>query len=264
MVKIRHIFNWITQQKFSFLAYMTGIIVFLIGIEKVPHEGYSHSELIASLLFAIGVIYDSINILNILHNTIYEKFLYLIFAILTFFTYIQAESFAKHAIYTEVKVNPDFFSTSVAHLSGIFFLPSFFLILANFLVFSIIVASILIISFPLFNRTKKILLSPNLALHSGFYILGFIVVVFGFFNLNFGESKNYIFGKNYVLSHIIAKDFYLNKTCENIPSVYIKYLEDNIVSVTNITYFQNPLLWSSSIDNNVTFTLMKCEQAIQK
>lgn len=264
MDKVKKLVNWIKEQKISFLAYIFGIIIFLYGLEKVPNEGYSHTELIASLLFSFGVILDSINILKTLHNTIYEKILYLFFAVLTFFTYVQAESFAKQTIYSTVKVNPDLFSTSVAHLAGVFFLPSFFLILASFLVFAILAASFLIVSFPLFGTTKKINYLRSSALHSGFYILGFIVVVFGFLNLNFSESQNKVFGKDYVLSHIIAKNFYLNKTCKNIPSVYIKHLDGDIVSVTNVKDFQYPLLWQSTIDQNVTFTLMECEQNIEK
>ncbi|MGB5964642.1 MAG: hypothetical protein WBF77_04175 [Sulfurimonadaceae bacterium] len=264
MRKIKQLFTWIKQQRKSFLAYIFGTIIYLLGLGTSIQEGYSYTELIAVSLFIFGIILDSLNILKTLHGTVYEKLLYLVFAIITFFTYVQAESFAKQAVYATVQANPDLFSTSVAHLAGIYFIPSFMLMLAQFLVFALLIATLLFSLLPILDSIKKTIDFRKDAVHIGFYFIGFSVAIFGFFDLDSDKLQEKILGKNYVPVHILAKDYYINNTCKQIPKVYIKHLEENLVSVTNVTNFNYPLLFGSSIDQNITFKLMECEQKIGK
>lgn len=252
------IINWIINQRVSLLLYLGALIS--LGLYSIFERGFFAFSMI---LFSIGFIYDSVLIFKKSHSTYWEKFIYLGFSIMAYFSYIISESIAQNSIYDVVKVNPELFGLSLNYFHGLYFLPAIALlsglVLAfGFGLFLIIFLIPMFLEILGFNKDKLQFIQKEFV-HTFFYLLSAIILIFTFLN----DSDNFydsFFGKNYVAKKLLDYSYFPNKTCTNIKSgSYIKFLDSGLVSVSNIDESMKNKI---SDETEITFEVKKCKQII--
>ena len=246
--------EWLKKQKPSFLAYIVAFLFLLFSLNEIFY-------VLSMFTFSGAFLYDIFLFFKISHGKYWEKFIYLIFSVLAYFSYLHAEAFAKYSIYTETGVKADYFQTAVGYFKAIYFVPSIILMVsfliagALFIVFMLSFIPMLIDLFP--NTWKEQFKSfKKQYIHFGLFLISALILVIAFFS---DSSKLFesFFGKQFVASGILKYEFVPNKSCtNNIPKgTLIKLLDGDNVLVSNI---QRVPLWSISEDKNATFTLKKC------
>jgi hypothetical protein len=219
------------------------------------------------IIFAFALLYDISLFLKISHGKYWEKFIYLTFSVLAYFSYLHAEAFAKYSIYMETGVKADYFQTALAYFKGIYFVPSIILMISFLIALAIliiIVPSYVLIFIDILptiwkNKLKNKLKSYRKQyLHIVLFLFSALILVISFFT---DSSKLFesFFGKQFVASGILKYEFVPNRSCDNNISggTLIKLLDGNNVLVSNIEKL--PLL-SIPEDENATFTLKKCKR----
>ena len=255
LVKIYHkLAVWAKKQKPSFLAY---IIAFILLACSINH---TLIYIASMLLFTFALLYDISLFLKKSHGEYWEKFIYLSFSVLAYFSYLHAEAFAKYSIYTETGVKAEYFQTALAYFKGIYFVPSIILMI-SFLIAGAFFIFIILSYIPLFMSMfpsvwkEKLKLYKKQFIHIFLFLISAMILIMSFFT---DSSKLFesFFGKQFVSSGILKYEFVPNRSCSNISKgTLIKLLDGDNVLVSNIK--QLPLL-SLSEDENATFILNKC------
>jgi hypothetical protein len=249
--------RWIKEQKPSFLAYIVAFL--LLGFTLQSKIFY----ILSMIIFAFALLYDISLFLKISHGKYWEKFIYLTFSVLAYFSYLHAEAFAKYSIYMETGVKADYFQTALAYFKGIYFVPSIILMISFLIAGALFV--IFVLSFiPMFIDLLPSTLKEKLKslkkqyIHFGLFLISALILLTSFFT---DSSKLFesFFGKQFVASGILKYEFVPNRSCDNNISggTLIKLLDGNNVLVSNIEKL--PLL-SIPEDENATFTLKKCKR----
>ena len=247
---INRLLNWVINQRISLLLYIGFFFFIVISIFN------PFFIVLAIFVASIGLIYDTLTFFKNSHGKYWEKFLFLGFAIIAYFSYIASEAVAKHNIYDITKVNPEMFGSSLAILKGLYFLPT--TALFSLAIFGLIlVITIVLFWIPVYleefgfnNRIVKNM--KQKLLHIFLYtVIAFTLTMT--YLLNSEKIYQTIFGKNYI-SHILLFFSYLpNHTCSNISEgTYIKFLDSDLLSVN-----------TSSDKNETTFNVMKCKKIIK-
>ncbi len=262
---------WLTEQKSSMQIYISAVVLFFVGAIALFMFSYSSIYIyilnyIVGTLFVLGIILDTFALLSSLEkNFVLKTILSLITTALVFYVYLQAESLAKSTIYSIVLVNPDFFPTSIAWFSGLFFIPSIFIVLSEGIIIPIFawVFFIYIIVFAeISKKTKKY---RKYLLHTFFYLTGVIILFFGSFDVLSSNILNKKFDTNYLSKQIVKTSYYENKTCRNkeLDGIFIKHIEDDIISISNVTKETFNKLGEKELDNTITFKLGKCNRSLK-
>lgn len=248
--------GWIKEQKPSFLAYIFAFVLLAFSVN------HTIIYITSILLFSFALLYDISLFLKMSHGKYWEKFIYLIFSVLAYFSYLHAEAFAKLSIYAETGVKAEYFQTALAYFKGIYFVPSIILAISFLIAIAIllvIVPSYVLIFIDIFpTRWKNKLKSYRKQyLHIVLFLFS-VLILFGSFFADSSKLFESFFGKQFVASGILKYEFVLNRSCSNIPKdTLIKLLDGDNVLVSNVK--QLPL-WSIPEDENATFTLKKCKR----
>jgi|JTFP01.1.fsa_nt_gb F0F1-type ATP synthase membrane subunit c/vacuolar-type H+-ATPase subunit K len=184
----------------------------------------------------------------------------IIYAILGYFAYIGAEWYSKLVIYEITAQNPELYSTANNILIGIFFLPSWLIIIALVLIILLII-SLGISTLTTFidflgsmvfrqnmQRSFWILLEKILnkvgfeyRIHKGidwhiiYFIAGLLVFAM-LYPIVIQKSIDTFHPSKRLTSRIVLiSSYYPNKSCQNIEDgKYIKLIGNNLVSESNI------------------------------
>ncbi len=116
--------GWNKEQKPSFLAYLVAFLLLVLALQS--NVFYT----LSMLVFTFALLYDISLFLKMSHGKYWEKFIYLTFSVLAYFSYLHAEAFAKYSIYMETGVKADYFQTALAYFKGIYFVPSIILMIS--------------------------------------------------------------------------------------------------------------------------------------
>lgn len=214
------------------------------------------------LFFTFALLYDISLFLNKNHKKYWEKFIYLTFSILAYFSYIHAEAFAKLIIYMETGVKAAYFQTALAYFKGIYFVPSMILatsFLIAVAIFITIVPSVILIYIDMLPTIWKDKLKPfkKLYMHILLFLFSALILVGSFFADSSRLFESF-FGKQFVASAILKYEFVPNISCSNVEkNTLIKLLDSDNILVSNI---KNLPLLSIQDDTNATFTLKKCSK----
>lgn len=247
--------RWLREQKPSFLAYIFAFILLAFSIN------HTIIYIVSMLLFSFALLYDISLFLKMSHGKYWEKFIYLTFSVLAYFSYLHAEAFAKYSIYMETGVKADYFQTALAYFKGIYFVPSIILMISFMIagaIFIVIVISYVPLFIDMFPSTWKEKLKPyrKQYMHILLFLFSALILIGSFFA---DSSKLFeaFFGKQFVASGILKFEFVPNQSCSNIPkSTLIKLLDGDNILVSNIEKIP---LWSIPDDKNATFTPVKCK-----
>jgi len=248
--------KWIQVQKPSLLAYIIAFL--LLGLTLQGKIFYIFSMLI----FAFALLYDISLFLKKSHGKYWEKFIYLTFSVLAYFSYLHSEAFAKYSIYIATGVKAEYFQTALAYFKGIYFVPSIILAISFLIalaIFIIIISSYILIFIYMFPATWKEKLKPyrKQYMHILLFLFSSLILIGSFFSdsSKFFES---FFGKQFVASGILKYEFVPNRSCSNISKdTLIKLLDNDDVLVSNIK--KSPL-WIIPEDENATFAPRKCKR----
>jgi len=244
----------VREQKISFLAYIVAFIFLGFSIQ------YKIFYIFSMLIFAFALLYDISLFFKKSHGEYWEKFIYITFSVLAYFSYIHAEAFAKLSIYMETGVRTESFETALAYFKGIYFVPSIILA-TSFLIAGLIFILLILSVIPLYtdlifrnNDTVKSIKKKTI--HILLFLISSLILVVSFVK---DSSKLFesFFGNQFVASGILKYEFVPNRSCTNIQKdTLIKLLDADDVLVSNIK--QLPF-WSIPEDENATFTLKKCK-----
>jgi len=213
------------------------------------------------LIFAFALLYDILLFLKKSHGKYWEKFIYLTFSVLAYFSYLHSEAFAKRSIYIATGVKAEYFQTALAYFKGIYFVPSIILaisLLIALAIFIIIILSNIPIFIDIFPGTWKEKLKPyrKQYMHILLFLFSALILIGSFFS---DSSKLFesFFGKQFVASGILKYEFVLNKSCSNISKdKLIMLLDNDDILVSNIKQLPH---WSIPEDENATFAPRKCK-----
>ena len=260
--KVIDLKEWFVKQKISFRLYTTALalttIAVIISALTKNFLILELSILLMQIFFIFGMLIDSIEILKKLYNTFYEKIVYALLAVIAYFTYIQSEALAKNAIYSVVKTNPDLFETSINYLAGLYFVPSLFIVLAPLVVVAFFISMILFAFYPILEIFKKNKEDRVLWFHIVFYLLGVTAAIMGFLRMDVEGIYKKIWGENYITAIILKYDYHKNQTCDG-GSVYIKYLDNNLISKTNINELHHTFFGVRENLENANFQNVPCK-----
>ncbi len=251
--KFQKLYTWLLLQKISFLFYILAITLLIFS------ENNKTNYILSISLFASAFIYDTVSFFKYSHNKHWEKFIYIVLSIVGYFSYIQAEAMAKGSIYTSTGIKPELLETALAYFKGIYFIPaviltsSFALAIIMFILLMFSMVSTLLEMLQINNEPIKFIQKKYF--HIFLYFISVSILFIAFFKDNTKLYESFL-GKNYIATGIIKYSFVPNNFCNNIPKgTYIKLLDSNDVSVSNITQLQ----WFSIPDDiNVTFNMEKC------
>ena len=255
--------GWIKEQKPSFLAYIVAFIFLVFGLQNKIFYIFS------MLIFAFALLYDISLFLKMSHGKYWEKFIYLTFSVLAYFSYLHAEAFAKLSIYAETGVKAEYFQTALAYFKGIYFVPSIILMISFMIagaIFIVIFLSYIPLFIDIFPTIWKEKLKPyrKRYIHILLFLFSALILIVFFFR---DSSKLFesFFGKQFVASGLLKYEFVPNRSCANTEDIpkgtLIKLLDGDNVLVSNIKKLP---LWSIPDDENATFTLKKCKQQTLK
>jgi len=248
--------EWLKEQKLSFLVYILAFILLVLG---AFFSSLFYTPAMFALLFAL--LYDIAIFLDHSHNKYWEKFIYIGFSILAYFSYLNAEALAKLSIYTETGVKAEYFGTALAFFKGIYFVPS--IILIGIVIVAGMIFILLFLSFvPMYAnfilKDKEMVKAIRQRYtHTFLFLISSVMIVTMslMYHKQFYES---FFNENFIASWVLKYEFVPNRSCANIPKdTLIKLLDGDNILVSNIK--QLPL-WSISEDENATFTLKKCKR----
>ena len=247
--------KWIQVQKPSLLAYIIAFL--LLGLTFQGKIFY----ILSMLIFAFALLYDILLFLKKSHGKYWEKFIYLTFSVLAYFSYLHSEAFAKRSIYIATGVKAEYFQTALAYFKGIYFVPSIILaisLLIALAIFIIIILSNIPIFIDIFPGIWKEKLKPyrKQYMHILLFLFSSLILIGSFFSdsSKFFES---FFGKQFVASGILKYEFVLNKSCSNISKdKLIMLLDNDDILVSNIKQLPR---WSIPEDENATFAPRKCK-----
>lgn len=253
--KYQKLRTWLQEQKPSFLAYIIAFVLLGLGLQsKIFH-------IFSMLIFAFALLYDISLFLKMSHGKYWEKFIYLTFSVLAYFSYLRAEAFAKYSIYIETGVKADYFQTALAYFKGIYFVPSIILaisFLIGIAIVIVVIPSYIPMFIDMFPYTWKEKLKPyrKQYMHILLFLFSALILIVFFF-VDSSKLFESFFGKQFEASGILKYEFVPNKSCNNIQKgTLIKLLDGDNILVSNIK--QLPL-WSIPEDKNATFTLKKCK-----
>jgi len=250
----------IKKQKPSFLAYMFAFVLLAFSIN------HTIIYIASMLLFAFALLYDISLFLKMSHGKYWEKFIYLTFSVLAYFSYLHAEAFSKYSIYMETGVKADYFQTALAYFKGIYFVPSIILmisfLIAGVLFFIIVFSTILMYVDLLSSLWKEKLRSfKKQYMHFILFLISAMILIM-FFVADSSKLFESFFGKQFVASGILKFEFVPNGSCSNIPKgTLIKLLDGDNILVSNIEKLP---FWSIPDDENATFTLKKCTLKMER
>lgn len=253
--KYQKLIVWTREQKPSFLAYIFAFVLLAFSIN------HTIIYIASMLLFAFALLYDIALFLKMSHGKYWEKFIYLTFSVLAYFSYLHAEAFAKLSIYAETGVKAEYFQTALAYFKGIYFVPSIILMI-SFLIAGAIFVVIILSYIPLFIDILPSIWKEKLKpykkqfMHILLFLFSALILIGSFFT---DSSKLYesFFGKQFVASGILKFEFVPNRSCSNIPKgTLIKLLDGDNILVSNIEKLP---LWRIPDDENATFVLKKCK-----
>ena len=248
--------EWLKEQKLSFLVYILAFILLVLG---AFFSSLFYTPAMFALLFAL--LYDIAIFLDHSHNKYWEKFIYIGFSILAYFSYLNAEALAKLSIYTETGVKAEYFGTALAFFKGIYFVPS--IILIGIVIVAGMIFILLFLSFvPMYAnfilKDKEMVKAIRQRYaHTFLFLISSVMIVTMslMYHKQFYES---FFNENFIASWVLKYEFVPNRSCANIPKdTLIKLLDGDNILVSNIK--QLPL-WSISEDENATFTLKQCKR----
>jgi len=250
--------GWIKEQKPSFLAYLVAFLLLVLALQS--NVFYT----LSMLIFTFALLYDISLFLKMSHGKYWEKFIYLTFSVLAYFSYLHAEAFAKYSIYMETGVKADYFQTALAYFKGIYFVPSIILMIsfmiAGLLFLVLVFSSVPMIVDLIVPEKEKVKSLRKQYIHILLFLFSVLILIAFFFR---DSSKLFesFFGKQFVASGILKYEFVPNRSCTNTEDIpkgtLIKLLDGDNILVSNIK--QLPL-WSISEDENATFTLKKCKR----
>lgn len=224
----------LNKQNISLVFYLFAIFILVISMVismlLKSFKIFDFGFYIVQMFLILGMVIDTYKLYNIFSKI----FMYLISPIVTYFTYIQSEALAKAAVYSVVHTNPDLFQTSVKYLAGLYFIPSLFIFLAPLAVIAFIVSVIPFAFLPFLEIFKEKDYIRKKAFHIAFYFIGVFTAIMGFLNLNVEKKYNDFLGDQYIAKAILNNDYYKNQTCDDIGPVYIKYLNENMISKSNM------------------------------
>lgn len=196
------------------------------------------------------------------HGKYWEKFIYLTFSVLAYFSYLHAEAFAKLSIYAETGVKAEYFQTALAYFKGIYFVPSIILMISFMIagaIFIVIIPSYIPLFIDMFPAAWKEKLKSyrKQYMHILLFLFSALILI-AFFFMDSSKLFESFFGKQFVVSGILKYEFVPNRSCANIPKdTLIKLLDNDEILVSNIEKL--PLL-SIPEDENATFIPKKCKR----
>ena len=279
-------FNWCEERPLSYKIYVLGIVpTFIVGFFLFIFSNELHvlyQKYIPYLILPILLVGFFLDLKWLILKLAKTKTWKIIYAILGYFAYIGADWYSKLVIYDITTQNPELYSTANNILAGIFFLPSWLIIIALLLVLLLIISlgiSVLttfidFLSSIIFRKSMQrsfwILLEKILnkigfkyKIHKGIdwhiiYFVGGLLVFAMLYPVLIQKSINAFYPSKQLLSKIILfSSYYPNKSCQNIEKGrYIKLLGNNLVSESNIhineinDLFAKTVIFSNSKDCN--------------
>jgi hypothetical protein len=197
--------GWIKEQKPSFLAYIVAFLLLAFGIQSKVFYIFS------MLIFAFALLYDVSLFLKMSHGKYWEKFIYLTFSVLAYFSYLHAEAFAKLSIYAETGVKAEYFQTALAYFKGIYFVPSIILMISFMIagaIFIVIIPSYIPLFIDMFPTTWKEKLKPyrKQYMHILLFLFSALILI-AFFFMDSSKLFESFFGKQFAASGILKFEF---------------------------------------------------------
>lgn len=265
--KLILLFQKIREQKKGFLAYILGIgvfflftFLFLVFSHKILRD---IGLIVSSLLFTIGVFIDIYEKIDASKNNSFLKIVFFcFFSSYLYFSFYIAESVTKSSIYEIVHENPEFFPTAISIITGLYLIPSFAILFIQFIEAYTILTSLafllLCIILMLPSYLKKFFKITNKVIHLVLFLFGVGIAFFNLIDLSQQNIYDNLFGKNFIARILVESSYYQSKTCKPFNGKYIKLLEDNKVSVTNLQKEDISKIHSKSFNKEIIFESKEC------
>jgi len=249
--------EWIKEQKFSFLVYLSILPILIFGRFIFTTEVLIY--IIKGLLF-VAVLWDLVHLTFKYKAKTFGVLILFLFSILLYFVNIEAEAIAYTLVTETTGEKADYFPIVTNFFEAIYLPLALFIFMIKikslvYFLFFIMVATILsMFGFSIQTKSRKMFL------HSFFFFLATLILIF---SLNSDIEKNYesLFGENYIPKKIVEYSYRKNTNCEGVEG-YMHFLYKDVISVTNVkdlNYTNGVTVnFIDNNDTNITFSTQKC------